>query len=263
MANSPAIREKVYRAYMEFFEVAERKRRWSVFDDVPWDALESAQNDERKAVRIETFCAEEMYVPDYSSGGLTLTRSLFGTAWFQMCWSYEEAKHALVLREYLTRSGLRSAADLDLMEARVFATPWTLPFETYRQMACYGALQEMATYLAYRAQKQQAAAVGDRVLETIFALIGRDEAAHAGFYRTLIELEMAEDRAGTIADFGLVMARFKMPGDGLIPDYQARLHSSGAGISTRMFLEHGVLPTLKTLGTSRAEVRALQQGSRP
>jgi hypothetical protein len=34
-----------------------------------------------------------------------------------------------------------------------------------------------------------------------------------------------------------------------------RLRSSGAGISTRLFLEHGILPTLRTLGTSRAELK--------
>ena len=46
------------------------------------------------------------------------------------------------------------------------------------------------------------------------------------------------------------------PGDGLIPDYQERLLTTGAGISARMFLERGLLPTLRTLGTSRAELKA-------
>src|SRR5581483_7772387 len=31
--------ERLYRIYMEFFEKAERERRWSVFDDVPWDKI--------------------------------------------------------------------------------------------------------------------------------------------------------------------------------------------------------------------------------
>ena len=42
-----------------------------------------------------------------------------------------------------------------------------------------------------------------------------------------------------------------------IPDYQERLRGSGAGISTRLFLEHGLLPTLRTLGTSRAELKTV------
>jgi hypothetical protein len=42
----------------------------------------------------------------------------------------------------------------------------------------------------------------------------------------------------------------------LIPRYQERLRESGAGISTRMFVERALFPMLKMLGTSRAELKA-------
>jgi len=255
MALSPAARERMYRAYLEFFEVAERKRRWSIFDDVPWEKLDPTGNSERKATAIETFCAEELYVPDYAAKGIAVTRPVFGAAWFQICWSYEEAKHGLVFREYLIRSGLRSPSEFAAFEDAVFSKSWQLPFPTRRAMTCYGALQEAATYLAYKAQKDHAQREGDAVLERIFALVSRDEAAHAGFYRAIVEIEMAEDREGTLEDLATVVSQFKMPGDGLIPDYRERLKTSGAGISTREFLAHGLFPTLHTLGTSRAELR--------
>ncbi len=262
MAFSSAIREKMYRLYLEFFEVAEKKRRWNIFDDIPWNKLDRSKNSERKAQCVETFCAEELYLPDYSSGGIALTRSMFGAAWFQACWSYEESKHGLVFREYLTRSGMRSEAEFAKFEATIFGKSWSLPFASSRQMACYGALQEAATYLAYKAQKDLAAIEGNEVLQAIFTHVSRDEAAHAGFYRAVVELEMAEDRPGTLADLAYVIARFKMPGDGLIDDYQERLRTTGAGISTRIFLQRGLFPTLKTLGTSRAELKlALESGS--
>jgi acyl-[acyl-carrier-protein] desaturase len=94
------------------------------------------------------------------------------------------------------------------------------------------------------------------VLEAIFALVSRDEAAHAGFYRAMARIELDEDRAGTIADLALVVASFQMPGEGLIPNYQERLRDSGAGISARQFVEHALFPTLRMLGTSRAELKA-------
>src|SRR5713101_6656403 len=168
MTASPAFREKMYRTYLEFFESAERKRRWHIFDDIPWESLDASKNHERKAVCIETFCAEEFYLPDYSSNGIDLTRSIFGAAWFQACWSYEESKHGLVFREYLTRSGLRSGAEMAAFEDRVLSKVWRLPFQTRRQMACYGALQEAATFLAYKAQKDRAVNEGDKVLEAVF-----------------------------------------------------------------------------------------------
>ena len=61
----------------------------------------------------------------------------------------------------------------------MFASKWKLPFSSRRQMACYGALQEAATFLAYKVQKDLAIVEGDQVLEAIFALVSRDEAAHA------------------------------------------------------------------------------------
>jgi acyl-[acyl-carrier protein] desaturase len=259
MSISPRMREKLHQNYLDYFQTAERKRRWSVFDDIPWDRLDSVHNSELSAVCIETYCAEEMYLPDYTRNGIDLTRSTFGTAWFQACWSYEESKHALVFREYLTRSGLRTEAEVAELEAEVFSRAWKLPFKTRREMACYGALQESATYLAYRAQREKAQAAGNIVLEAIFAKVSRDEAAHAGFYRSVIQAELAEDREGTIRDLAGVIAAFKMPGDGLIPNYQDRLKSSGAGISTRTFVQRGLLPTLKILGTTRAELKTAMQ----
>src|SRR5271163_2746277 len=128
MTGSLVLREKVYRAYLEFFEIAETKRRWNMFNDVPWEALDSSTGSEQKTACIEIFCAEELYLPDYSAGGVELTRSMSGAAWFQACWSYEESKHGLVFREYLTRSGMRSEADFANFEQGVFSRVWTPPF---------------------------------------------------------------------------------------------------------------------------------------
>ena len=248
-------KEKFYRAYMDFFEVAERKRRWNLFEDVPWDKLSTDTNTEERAIRIETYCAEEMYLPDYTAASVELCRGVFGLAWFQNAWSFEESRHGLVFREYLIRSGLRTQAQFDKFEADVFSRAWKVPFATRRQMSCYGALQESATYLAYRAQKDRAETEQDPTLEAIFFLVSRDEAAHAGFYREMIEIEMAEDRVGTLADLAYVLANFKMPGDGLIPNYHEHLRIGGGGISPRMFLTRAVLPLLKQLGTTRDELK--------
>jgi acyl-[acyl-carrier-protein] desaturase len=111
------------------------------------------------------------------------------------------------------------------------------------------------TYYAYKLQRDKARCSGDGVLETIFHLVGRDEAAHAAFYRAIIELELSEDRAATIADLAHVLASFKMPGDGLITDYQNRLRASGAGIGPRAFIERVVRPLLITLQISREELK--------
>lgn len=105
MAGSREMRKRIYDEYMRFFEVAERKRRWNIWDDIPWEKLNPELNEEADAVRIESFCGVELYVPDYTAHGLNLMRDDFGYAWFAANWGYEESKHALVFREFLTRSG--------------------------------------------------------------------------------------------------------------------------------------------------------------
>lgn len=253
----PAIsRERVYRLYLDFLETAESKRRWNIFNDVPWEALDASKATEAIAQGIEVFCSEELYVPDYSARGLELIRSRFGMAWFQICWAFEESRHGLVFREYLSRSGLRSETQLAAMEDSLFEKAWDLPFKTSRQMGCYGALQEGATYTAYKAQKDRAHIADDKVLEAIFFYVSRDEAAHGGFYRAVIEMELSEDRPGTIADLAFVLSKFKMPGDGLIPSYRQRLQASGVGINSRTFLERVVWPLLTTLKIDRGEFKA-------
>lgn len=249
------IDQSAYRVYLDFLETAEKKRCWNVFDDIPWEALDSAKSTEDNAQCVEIYCAEELYVPDYSARGLDLVRSRFGMAWFHTRWAFEESRHGLAFREYLIRSGLRSEAEVEALEASVFASAWKLPFETPRKMACYGALQESATYAAYKFQKDKARCAGDNVLEAIFHLVGRDEAAHAGFYRAIIGLELSQDRPATIADLAEVLSGFKMPGDGLIANYRQRLRASGAGISARAFIERVVGPLLTTLQIDRQEFK--------
>jgi len=250
-----SMKDSTYRIYLDFLETAEKKRRWSIFEDIPWDSLDTSNATETTTQCVEIFCSEELYVPDYSAKGLDMVRSMFGMAWFQTCWAFEESKHGLVFREYLTRSGLRSEAELASLEADVFSRSWKLPYDTPRQMACYGALQEGATYVAYKAQKDKARSAGDKVLEAIFHCVGRDEAAHGGFYRAIIELGLSQDRNGTVADLAHVLSTFKMPGDGLIPDYRQRLRTSGAGIGPRTFLDHVVSPLLTTLEINRSELK--------
>jgi acyl-[acyl-carrier-protein] desaturase len=249
-------RAQYYRAAMDYLETAERKRDWKLFDDIPWEKIDSSRNSDQKAICIETFCAEEMYLPDYSSHGSEITRELFGAAWFQARWSFEESRHGLAFREYLLRSGMRSEEQFDSFDRMLFSRSWVPPFSTVRQMSCYGALQEGATYAAYKAQKDKAEAEGDSVLKAIFTNVASDEAAHAGFYRKVVEIELGADREATIRDFAHVLANFKMPGDGLIPHYHQRLKIGGGGITARQFMQSVVLSTLRSLGISRAELKS-------
>lgn len=247
-------REKIYRAYCEFFDTADKKRRWNPFNDIPWEKINPTLNTEDDAICLETFCGVELYVPDYTSNAFNLTRNLFGAAWFEASWGYEESRHALAYREYLIRSGLRTEEQYNSFEDKIFGKVWKLPFHTRRQMNCYGALQESATYLIYATQREKARRNGNEVLDKIYFLISRDEAAHRGFYQKLLQFELEEDREGALEDLAKVTFNFQMPGVGLIPEYEERLKVLGVGISPQYFLQHGIFPLLRAVGTDRAEL---------
>jgi acyl-[acyl-carrier-protein] desaturase len=258
VAKSEQFREQVYRAYMEFFERAERKRRWNLFEDVPWDQLDPSTHDADAALNAETFVGVESYLPDYVSGGINAVREMFGQAWFSANWGYEESKHALALREYLVRSGQRTQAEMFAYERAILGKKWTLPFTTARQMTFYGSVQELATFMMYQHQRDLARTRGDVVLEKIYGFIARDEAAHADFYRKVTALELEEDREGAIADMALVFKRFQMPGVDLVPDYGPRtdvMRRTG-GVDRGVFLKEVWFPTLRKLGVTREDITA-------
>src|SRR5262249_23012246 len=70
---TPELRVEFYRLYRDFFDRAERKRRWSVADDVPWGDANKALNPAVADV-VEAFCTVEMYLPDYIAKALPMIR---------------------------------------------------------------------------------------------------------------------------------------------------------------------------------------------
>ena len=253
------LEEKLYQEYLQFFEKAERERRWSVFTDIPWERVNKDATEEL-ALCAETFCSVEMYLPDYVAGGINVVRKHFGQAWFQANWAYEESKHSLALMQYLVKSGKRTEEQMVDLQGRLFEKKWDLPFHTARQMTFYGCVQEMATFVIYVKHRERAAAEGDECLRTIYDYVARDEIAHCRFYQSVIKVLLEEDRDGTLADMAHVFANFQMPGVGIVPDYDARiLKMREAGIDRSVFIQKVYMPILKYLGVGRHDMLAAQK----
>ncbi len=255
MAVSRATSEKLYREYMTFFEKAEKHRRWSIFDDIPWDKLASCPKDPVLALCAETFCGVEMYLPDYVGQGINVMRENFGTAWFMANWGYEESKHSLALREYLVRTGQRTTDQIYDYEQSILTKKWSLPFPTARQMSAYGMIQELTTYVFYKKHKQLALDKGDDLLAAIYGLVSRDEIAHFGFYASVSRVLLEEDAEGMKRDLAHVFRHFTMPAYDLVPDYGDRVElMRQAGMDRGAFVREVWLPVLKAIGLTRGEL---------
>jgi acyl-[acyl-carrier-protein] desaturase len=250
--------ERLYRLYATFFDKAEEERRWNPYRDVPWDKLSKTERPHPILVTVaETFCCVESYLPDYVAKGMNIVRPYFGQAWFSANWGYEESKHSIALLEYLLRSGARTPEQMFDMQSRLMEKEWELPFKTARQMTIYGCLQEMATFVIYVRQEQRAKELGDECLSTIFRLNARDEIAHTRFYQDVTKVLLEEDRVGTLADIAHVAKHFKMPGVGLLPDYDERVKimRDEGRVDSGVFLQKIFFPMLKYLEVTRRDLQ--------
>ncbi|AFU02490.1 acyl-ACP desaturase [Nocardia brasiliensis] len=251
------LRESFHRTYMTFFENAERTRRWNPFNDIDWDGLDTARSDAQLATNAETFCGVELFLPDYLNTHLELFGRNYAQAWFAANWGYEESKHALVLREYLHRSGQRTQEQLHDYADTVLAKRWERPYESPREMLIYGMIQELTTFVVYRSQRALAGQTGHSVLADIYRIIGRDEMAHTKFYQHMVALLLDEDRAGTLADLAHVLRTFRMPAEQLLPDPEARsVLMRSTGINAQVYLRDIVAPTLSALHLTRHDLPA-------
>ena len=88
--------------YPELFRTLEQAR-WSLADDVPWDAFDPARLDEAQALTVKMNAITEWSALPATEMFLRDNRHDSDFSAFLSIWFYEEQKHALVLMEYLRR----------------------------------------------------------------------------------------------------------------------------------------------------------------
>lgn len=222
MSNKRSIQAQMdeffYRELVKYLALAEEKRRWNVFRDIAWHEANPESSD-TLAHCVETFCAVEMYLPDFTSKMLHMIRRSRGRAWFHVNWGYEESKHSMALEAWLLASGHRSEEQREQFETELLEAEWELPFDHPRQMVCYTMIQELATFWNYRNLEKMATQQKDWALVGALRLISVDERVHYNFYRNTVKEWMKLDEAQTVEDLKYVFDHFTMPGRTQIPRY--------------------------------------------
>jgi acyl-[acyl-carrier-protein] desaturase len=261
--DSSGLEEAYYHLYREFFDQAEKKRRWSLREDIPWHRVNRAL-DPAVADVVESFCAVELYLPDYVAKILPMVRGSHGRAWFHANWGYEESKHSLALGDWLLRSGHRTDEQMADLEHQVFTHEWGLPRDSPLGMVLYAMVQELATWLNYRNLRRRAEEGGDPALSKLLGYICVDERAHHAFYLKVAKLYLERDRAGTLEELRRVLGTFAMPALGMLADGRRRaaaIQSLGL-FDEEIFYKDVVQPLLASLGVSWAEYRQRDPGRR-
>ena len=255
--DEPELEATFWRLYRDFFDLAERRRRWSVRDDIPWDRCNTNLAPEIADV-VESFCAVELYLPDYTAKILPVVRNSRGRALFYANWGYEESKHSLALMDWLQRSRSRADEQLADLEKAVFARQWELPSDSRLGMQVYAMTQELATWLSYRNLRLRVEEKGGcPALEKLLTLLAVDERAHFDFFQQCVALHLKHDRDGTLEQMRRVMNDFAMPALGLLADGRARENRIKALniIDEDVYYREIYLKILADLGVDRAEMR--------
>jgi acyl-[acyl-carrier-protein] desaturase len=259
VALPPGIECAMWQLFRDFFDLAERKRRWRVADDIPWDDCNRTLKPVIADV-VETFCAVELYLPDYSAKILPKVRQSKGRAWFYANWGYEESKHSLALSDWLLKSGHRSEEYMADLERKVFAREWHLPHDNHLGMLAYAMVQEEATFVNYRNLRERTKALGgDPALEKLLGYLAVDEKAHHSFFRDCLRLYLEFDRPAVIEQLRRVMNEFRMPViHDLLDDSRSRV-AAVRGLElfdANSYYREVYLPILGSLGISRQEMRS-------
>ena len=221
--DSKIIEDAIYHTYIRFFEIAEDRRRWNLFKDIPWDKT-NPNATELLGDFVEQFCGVELYLPDYTAKLMHTLRRSRGRGWFLANWGYEESKHSLTLEKWLITSGKRTEENVRNFSDVVLEGEWDLPFSEPRQMMIYGMIQELATHVNYKRLRQMARDEGDNALAVALRFIAIDEMSHFGFYRDVVKVYMAIDEDNTKADIAYVFKHFVMPAQKIVPGAEERSH---------------------------------------
>jgi acyl-[acyl-carrier-protein] desaturase len=256
-AAPPELERAFWRIYRDFFDRAEKKRRWSIRNDIPWDQCNGDLNPAVADV-VESFCAVELYLPDYTAKILPVVRPSRGRAWFFANWGYEESKHSLALGDWLLKSGQRTDEQMADLEANLLKKEWNLPHDSHLAMLCYTMVQEHATWLNYRNLRCRVEEQGgDPALCKLLNLIAVDEKAHHGFFRQCTELYLKHDRAAVLEQMRRVMHDFAMPAIHELADTRKRV----AAIRDLEIFDENIyyrdvyLPVLASLDVNPSEMR--------
>jgi acyl-[acyl-carrier-protein] desaturase len=254
----PEVERELWTIYREYFDLAERKRRWRVRDDIPWNEC-NPNLDPAIADVVESFCCVELYLPDYVSKVLPVVRQSKGRVWFYGNWGYEESKHSLALADWLVISKHRTEEYMADLEGRVFSREWNLPLGSAIGMLAYAMVQEHATFLNYRNLRQRVRdRGGDPALDRILGFITLDEAAHYGLFRSFFELFLKVDRDAALSGLRPVLNQFQMPAIHDLLDESAKRIARVRELEVfneEIFMRDVYTYLLNALGISRAEMR--------
>ena len=162
-------------------------------------------------------------------------------------WTAEEARHGIVLRDYLMATrGVdpNELEDLRMVHMQVgYETPY--PNDMLHTVA-YVTFQELATRISHRNTGRIS---NDAICEGMLARVALDENLHMLFYRNLLGAALKLEPNATMRAITDVVTNFQMPGAGMPGWGRKSVQIALAGIyDLQLHLNDVVMPVLRAWG---------------
>jgi acyl-[acyl-carrier-protein] desaturase len=162
-------------------------------------------------------------------------------------WTAEEARHGIVLRDYLMATrGVdpNELEDLRMAHMQVgYETPY--PNDMLHTVA-YVTFQELATRISHRNTGRIS---NDAICEGMLARVALDENLHMLFYRNLLGAALKLEPNATMRAITDVVTNFQMPGAGMPGWGRKSVQIALAGIyDLQLHLNDVVMPVLRAWG---------------
>ena len=224
-------------------------RNFAAMGGVDWSPQQSQLSEVAKAAMVTNLLTEDN-LPAYHREAAE--HFSFDGAWgtWVGLWTAEEARHSVVLRDYLvvTRGVDPVALERARMEHMTTGSGSTAEDEAQAKTGilmslAYVAFQELATRISHR---NTGKACNDPIAERMLARVAADENLHMIFYRNLcgVALDLVPDQA--VEAVAHVVENFRMPGKGM-PNFRRNgvLMAKHGIYDPRQHLEDVVTPTLR------------------
>ncbi|MGA6207337.1 acyl-ACP desaturase [Nocardia testacea] len=225
-------------------------RNFAMLGGADWEPEHSRLSEVAKAALITNLLTEDNLPSYHREISENFSRDGAWGSWVGR-WTAEEARHSIVLRDYLVVT--RGVDPVALENARMvhmtqgFAPPvdgvGAAGGDGFLYSVAYVSFQELATRISHR---NTAAVCDDPVADRMLHRVALDENLHMIFYRGMCgaALDLVPDQAVEAID--LIVRNFRMPGTGM-PDFRRNgvLMAKHGIYDLRQHLEEVLQPVLR------------------
>ncbi len=128
-------------------------------------------------------------------------------------WTAEEARHSIVLRDYLMATRGVDPNELEDLRMAHMQVGYETPYENdMLHTVAYVSFQELATRISHRNTGRIS---NDEICEGMLARVALDENLHMLFYRNLLGAALAMEPNAAMRAITDVVTNFQMPGAGM------------------------------------------------